>query len=114
MKNSLKKETAKVLLLGTRGGLLNTDWKLSSEIVLDSKLKIGQSWTNKKDDGETEDYKVVEFKDVTVPAGEFKNVIVLQKTVSSNRLKIKKERGVDGKQIILCAECWINQNRSIK
>ncbi len=86
-----EKRNGKILLLGTRGGLLNTDWELSSEIVLDSELKIGQSWTNKKDEGEIEDYKVVEFKDVTVPAGEFKNVLVLQKIVSGISSKSEKK-----------------------
>ncbi len=71
--------------------MLNTDWKLSSEIVLDSELKVGQSWTNKKDEGEIEDYKVIEFKVVTVPAGEFKNCLVLQKTVSGTSSKSKKK-----------------------
>lgn len=95
----LEKRNGKVLLLGTRNGFLNTNWKFSPEIVLEADLTIGKSWENETEGKigdveyvETVEYKVIDFSDVAVMAGEFKNVLILQITTSSRDAKSKKKK----------------------
>ncbi len=87
----LEKRNGKVLLLGSRGGLLNTDWEMSSHILMGSNPKVGQSWKNEKE-GEIEEYKIIESKEVSVPAGQFEDVLVIQKIDSSVDSKSKKKK----------------------
>ena len=88
-----EKRNGKVLLLGTRGGAFNTDWKFSSEVVLENNLEIGRSWENKIEDG-IEEFKILEFSDISVAAGQFKNVLVLQKITSATNSKSKKKEEI--------------------
>lgn len=87
----LEKRNGKVLLLGSRGGLLNSDWVMTSDILMASNPKVGQSWKNKKD-GEIEEYKIIESMDVSVPAGQFEDVLVVHKIQSSLDSKSKKKK----------------------
>lgn len=88
----LEKRNGKVLLLGSRGGLLNSGWIFNSEVILSSNLRIGLTWKNEKGEGEIDEYEVINFIDDSVKAGQFKNVLVLQKTLSSIDLKLKKKK----------------------
>ena len=87
----IEKRNGKVLLLGTHGGVLNNWSFFAKNIIFKSDLKVGQSWENNdEDEGEIDEYKVLGFSDVVVPAGEFKNVLVLQITSIDSESKKKK------------------------
>ena len=113
-----EKRNGKVLLLGTRGGAFNTDWKFSSEVVLGNNLKVGRSWENKIEDG-IEEFKILEITDVSVTAGEFKNVLVLQKITSTTNSKSKKKKVIQKLKLyyapnvgLIKTEVFNNDNKS--
>ncbi len=74
------KRKTRVLKIGSRGGLLNTDWNFSSQVVLEFPLKEGKTW---KDESGTFpiQYTVVGFVDLRVEAGNFSNVCKIKKAV---------------------------------
>ncbi len=88
----LEKRNGKVLLLGERGGLFNTDWKISSKVILESNLKVGKIWKNEKSAEDIDECKVISISDeVSVAAGNFKDVLVIDKTESYIDSKSKKK-----------------------
>jgi hypothetical protein len=69
----------KILRLGSRGGILNSDWKFIPHLLMQFPLEKKSTW-KQGDEGETE-YSVVGFVTLTVEAGTFKNVCKIKKQV---------------------------------
>ena len=75
----IERRKNKVLLLGSRGGLLGTDWNFTSGLLMQLPLQPKSNW-KQGDDRKTE-YSVVGFAALTVAAGTFENVCKIKKVV---------------------------------
>ena len=89
----LQKKDGKVLLLGEHNLLSNTNWEFYDNIIiLESNLQLGQSWKNEKPNGDFEEYKVIDISDFSVAAGNFKDVLIINKNMGGIDDKSKKRK----------------------